>query len=109
MASIERQTTTFSCAILRLRHVSVNGFQLIASCGATPAVYGMRRLASQPATAMTIAGDRAEQDRHERPHFDEPVAADEFGKTQMLRKDRVLDRTEQRRIDAEQRQCDEQQ
>ena len=55
------------------------------------------------------ADDRAEQDRDERPHFDQAVAADELFGLQRLRQDRVLDRTEQRRMHAQERQRGEQQ
>jgi hypothetical protein len=54
------------------------------------------------------AGDRPEQDGHERAHLDKPVAAGELGVRQMLRQDRVLDGAEQRRVDAEERKRGEQ-
>ena len=55
------------------------------------------------------AGDGAEQDGDEGAHLDQAVAADEFVVLQVLRQDRVLDRAEQRRVHAQQRQRDEQQ
>ena len=55
------------------------------------------------------AGDRAEQDRDERAGFDEAVAADKLAHREVLRQDRVLDRPEQRRVQAEQRERREQQ
>ena len=76
---------------------------------------------SQPATATAIAaaaapapvrrrhrdqqaaGDRAEQDRDERAHLDQAVAADQLLGLQVLRQDRVLHRAEQRRVHAHQR------
>ena len=114
-------------ADLKLRQVSVKRFQLILSSGATAGVSGIRRLASQPVTAMTIvsaaahavpagltattrpAGDCSEQDRDEGPHLDHAVAAGELFGFQVLRQDRILDRAEQRRMDPQQRERDEQQ
>jgi hypothetical protein len=49
------------------------------------------------------AGDRADQDRDERSHLDHAVAADQLLGLQVLRQDRVLDRAEQRRVHAHQR------
>ena len=45
-----------------------------------------------------------QQDRDERAHLDQTVAADQLLGPQDLREDRVLDRAEKRRMDAEERQ-----
>ena len=47
------------------------------------------------------AEDRAEQDREERARLDQRVAGDELVVLQVLRQQRVLDRTEDRRVRAE--------
>ncbi len=54
------------------------------------------------------ARDGAEQNRDERSHLDQAVAADQLLGAQRLRKDRVLHRPEQRRMHAHQQQCREQ-
>jgi hypothetical protein len=81
---------------LRFCQVSVNGFQLNFSVGSTAGVTGIARL-DEPARDRDrdreragelgpvrlhrddrAAGDRAEQDRDERAHLDQAVAADEL-------------------------------
>ena len=55
------------------------------------------------------AGQRADQDGDEGAGLDLGVAADQFPFIQVLRQDRVLDRPEQRRLQAEQKQGGQQQ
>jgi hypothetical protein len=62
-----------------------------------------------PGRAVAAAGEqaaeqRAEQDGDEGAGLDQRVAADQFLALQVLRQDRVLDRAEQRRVQAEQEQ-----
>jgi hypothetical protein len=55
------------------------------------------------------ADDLAQQDRDEGSHLDQPVAANQFVVSQVLRQYRVLDRPEQRRMHAHQAESDKQQ
>ena len=97
MPSIDSQTTRLPRATARFFQVSVNGFQLIARSGVDRAASsGCARLVElagdgdrdrdragqhRPAALDRDdepADDRAEQDRDERPHLDQAVAADQL-------------------------------
>ena len=54
------------------------------------------------------AGQRADQDGDEGSTLDQTVTADQFILGEVLRQDRVFDRAEQRRVQAEQEQRAEQ-
>ena len=60
------------------------------------------RIAPHP--GEQAAGQRADEDGDEGPRLDQRVAADKFVLDEMLRQDRVLDRSEDRRLQAEQAQ-----
>ncbi len=127
MPSIDSQTTRLPCAKRRFFHVSVNGFQLIARSGATAGVTGIARLTSQPATATAIASAPASTGPFGStatsrppaivpsriatnvPISTRPLPPTSSSVLQRLRQDRVLDRAEQRRVHAHQRQRGEQQ
>ena len=112
-----------------LRSVSVNGFQLIVERRVDRAASaGCARLASQPATATAIAERRRRAPARSAgsrrasppaivpsriatnvPISTSPLPPTSSSALQVLRQDRVLDRPEQRRVHAHQRERDEQQ
>jgi len=117
-----RNTVRFWRAKPMLRQVSVRGLGLMRSFGAGGG-RGRDGAAGQPAERCDdeagsghpdridpgpgeqSTGQRANQDRNEGAGLDQRIAADQLLLLQVLRQDRVLDRSEQRRMQAEQEQC----
>lgn len=52
------------------------------------------------------ADDRPDQDGHERPHFDQAIAANQFRRLEMLRQIRVFHRSEHGRMDTHKERAD---
>jgi len=119
MPRIDRKTVRFSRAKPILRQVSLNGLTLTTSSGAGGGASGYcdwrdsrRRLRRarpwrstprRPGPGKQAAGQRPDQDGDEGSGLDLGVAADQFILVQMLRQDGVLDRPEQRRLQAEEK------